>query len=136
MGRAGRNGNQACAVLLTNKSEIKSCTDSSLVDFVSLKENCRRKTLLKGLNSNEVITPNSNCCDICGTPPHNLTFINPIKAKRVPTTKAVRTVPKQAVEILKQRLLAERKHIICQSGPLKALGGVLICPISCIDEIC
>ena len=63
-------------------------------------------------------------------------FIQPIRAKRVPKAKPLRKVPEQTVTILKNRLLVERKHIISQSNQLKVLGGVLLCPIACVEEIC
>lgn len=63
-------------------------------------------------------------------------FIHPVKAKRVPKSKPVRKVSEDTLKILKHRLLAERKHIICKSTGLKALGGVVICPIACVEKIC
>ena len=104
---AGRNGAQTYAILLTNKSELKGCKDRCLVNFVSLKESCRRATLLKELGSTEIIQPSQLCCDLCHSLPSTLTFLNPIKAKRVTRAKAVRKVSESTIEVLKRRLLAE-----------------------------
>lgn len=136
-GRAGRNGNQACAVLVTNKAEIKSCKDRTLTEMVETKENCRRRALLSGLSSTEAIPAVQPCCDACGDLPiQALKFIRPIRAKRTPKKKPVRKASEQTIKILRNRLKVERKHIIHDSGKLKALGGAMICPIACIDEIC
>lgn len=136
-GRAGRDGNPACAVLLTNKAEVKACKDKALIEVVVSKENCRRKILLKGLNSEEILPHVTHCCDACGHQPiQDLSFIVPIRSKRTPKVKPVRKVPDQTIEILKRRLLAERQHMIDGCGQVKALGGVLICPMSCVIEVC
>lgn len=136
-GRAGRDGNPACAVLLTNKAEVKACKDSILAEVVTSKENCRRKIILKGLNSEEVFPFLDHCCDACGDQPtQDLKFFQPVRSRRVPKAKPVRKVSSQTIEILKGRLLVERKHMIDESGPIKALGGVFVCPLSCVTEVC
>lgn len=136
-GRAGRDGNPACALLLTNKAEMKACKERTLVEVVMSKENCRRKILLKGLNSEEVLPRICHCCDACGhKPTEDLKFIQPIRSKRVPKVKPVRKVSDQTIDVLKSRLLVERQHMIDGSGQVKALGGAYVCPMSCVVEVC
>ena len=37
---------------------------------------------------------------------------------------------------MRDRLLSERQATIKSNSALMALGGALVCPIACIDEIC
>ena len=125
-------------MILTNKSEVKSCKDTALLKLISSKENCRRKLLLEGLSSDESLTTQiAHCCDACGDlPTPNLKFIRPIRARRNRKPKAVRQVPEQTMILVKNRLQVERKHLIHGSGKIKAFGGAMICPFACIEEIC
>ena len=138
-GRAGRDGNPAQSVLITNRAEVKKCKDKPLVDIVSAgKGKCRRKLLLSSL-SDEVSPPRlSNlCCDNCRhLPIISLRFISPIKAHRKEKILPLRQVPEQTVEVMKVRILAERENMVGKSSGLVTLGGARVCPKDCIDEIC
>ena len=61
-------------VLVSNRSELKSCTDTALTSFYTTKHECRRNILLHGLGSEEErATPAQRCCDI-GVQYHFLIF--------------------------------------------------------------
>ena len=137
-GRAGRDGNPARSVLITNRAEVKNCKDKPLVDVVSAgKGKCRRKLLLSNL-SDEDSPPHvlNLCCDNCHLPIVSLRFISPVKAPRKEKILSVKEVPQQTVEVMKLRLSAERENMIVKSSGLIALVGSRVCPKDCIDEIC
>ena len=138
-GRAGRDGNPARSVLITNRAEVKNCKDKPLVDTASAgKGKCRRRLLLSSL-SDEVSPPRllNLCCDNCRhLPIISLQFITPVRAPRKEKIEPIREVPEQTVEVMKVRLLAERENMVGKSSGLIALGGVRVCPKDCIDEIC
>ena len=138
-GRAGRDGNPARSVLITNRAEVKNCKDKPLVDVVSAgKGKCRRKLLLSNLSDEDSPPRLLNlCCDNCHhLPIVSLRFISPIKAPRKEKILPVREVSQQTVEVMKLRLSAERENMIVKSSGLIALGGSRVCPKDCIDEIC
>ena len=136
IGRAGRDGNPSTSVLFCNRSELKHCKDTSLGDVVMAKENCRRSVLLKGLGD-ETSHSNPLCCDICGhLPVPTLRFFLPIKSRRKQKPKAVRNVSEDVLKVMKERLLSERKAIICNNSAFMALGGAFVCPVASIDLIC
>lgn len=93
--------------------------------------------MLKGLSDETVPRSSDLCCDNCGDlPVLRLRFFSPIKAKRKNKVKPVRKVSKETIEVMKDRLLSERRDIIHKDGGLTALGGALVCPRACVEEIC
>ena len=125
-------------VLVSNRSELKSCTDTALTSFCTTKHECRRKILLHGLGSEEErATPAQRCCDICtgGTIPF-LDICKPTPVKRNPKPKAVRSVSQEVAEDVKNRLLAERQKILRANIGLRTIGGAVVCPQAYLDEIC
>ena len=92
--------------------------------------------LLKGLG-NETHYSSPLCCDNCGhTPVPTLRFFQPVKASRKQKPKAIRKLSDNEIKIMIDRLLSERKDIIRNNSAFVALGGALVCPVACIDEIC
>jgi len=65
IGRAGREGTQATAVLLYNAKQCKDL-DSDMKKYVSNSSQCRRKVLLSAYNvESEATLVKHACCDIC-----------------------------------------------------------------------
>ena len=138
-GRAGRNGYPAQCVLFTNRSEVKSCKDEHMVNFCSAKMGCRRKMLLESIGDHQKIsTPPNMCCDKCtrSSPYTHLRFIDPIKAPRKIKPTQVRKLSDGVVAEVRNKLMETRSTIFRQSIGMRALGLDIVCPMSCIDEIC
>ena len=77
------------------------------------------------------------CCDNCGhMPVPSLRFFRPVKATRKPKPKPVRKLSEDEIKVMRDRLLSERQAIIKGNSAFVTLGGALVCPIPCIDEIC
>lgn len=65
-GRAGRGGAEAGAKLMYTAKELQTEVNTELVHFVSNKENCRWRSLLQNLGSNEsLVGGHTLCCDVC-----------------------------------------------------------------------
>ena len=136
IGRAGRDGNPSSSVIFSNRADLKSCKDTTLSEVISQKENCRRVVLLRGLGD-ETRHSSTLCCDNCGhIPVPTLRFFRPVKATRKSKPKPIRNLSEDEVQVLRGRLLSERKAIIHSNSAFMALGGALVCPIACIDVIC
>lgn len=138
-GRAGRNGHPAQCVLFSNRSELKSCKDKNMVNFYSDKAKCRRKILLESVGDTQGIsTPRNMCCDTCthSNPYPHLKFFDPVKLPRKEKPNKVRSLSDDAIAEVRNKLMEARITIFRQSIGMRALGLGVVCPVSCIDEIC
>jgi ATP-dependent DNA helicase RecQ len=64
VGRCGRDGTQAMAMLIFNKAQCRGL-DSEMKDYVNNKSSCRRQLILKTYNAKSPELKKHLCCDIC-----------------------------------------------------------------------
>ena len=94
------------------------------------KENCRRKSLLLALWSNEAVPSNSSCCDVCRIAPstrlaveHLSRTVSVQSRRRVPA----RIVDKDLQHTLVSTSLQEREAYIDQHPHYKFIGPEFVC---------
>lgn len=124
------------AHILTDTREVKQVKDKDLAEFITSKENCRRRILIKALGSVEDLPHISleNCCDVCS--PRTSGIFRRISVKRRPKPHVVRIVTGAQQEGLKKALELERDRIIGSDLGYRSLGKELVLPSGCISEIC
>ena len=138
-GRAGRNGRPAQCMLFTNRSELKSCKDKDMVNFYSDKTGCRRKLLLKSIGDMHTTpSPCNMCCDKCArsNPYPHLRFFDPAKVPRKEKSSKVRTLPNDVVTEVRNKLMEACSTIFRQRIGMRALALDVVCPASCVNDIC
>ena len=64
IGRCGRGGTQAMALLIFNKAQCRGL-DSEMKDYVNNDTSCRRQIILKTYNARSAELQKHLCCDIC-----------------------------------------------------------------------
>lgn len=112
------------------------------MDYCTLKENCRRRFLLKALGSSETVTGHP-CCDVCDPTnfPSVLHFevvpnICAQEKKRKARRVAVRSVDQELMTTLRANLVAEREAYLSEHPSMRMLGPSFVCADSVIDKIC
>ena len=78
------------------------------------------------------------CCDTCthSNPYPHFRFFDPIKLPRKEKPTQVRSVSDDVVAEVRNKLMEARLTIFRKSIGMRALGLDVVCPVSCIDEIC
>ena len=121
IGRAGRNGCPARAHILCTTRKTKDPLLTALT--ANEKENCRRRSIMRGLGSSEDTSRNDACCDNCGEGIlSRLNFLKNVPARRNKKRKPVRTVDQAIEQKLKVALLEEREKILMEEPGYRMLG--------------
>ena len=112
--------------------------DPKVMDWCVSKENCRRKSMLQAIGSNEVPQVSSFCCDVCNVelPASKLSFeslVAPVKRKR---RAALRTVNEDLEAHLRSVLLKEREAYMQEHPSFNMIGAHFVCSLSTITSIC
>ena len=126
-------------MLFTNRSELKSCKDKDMVNFYSDKTGCRRKLLLKSIGDMHTTpSPRNMCCDKCArsNPYLHLRFFDPAKVPRKDKSSKVRTLPNDVVTEVRNKLMEACSTIFTQRIGMRALVLDVVCPASCVNDIC
>jgi len=139
-GRAGRGGAEAVAQLMYTAKELRTEVNTELVDFVSNKENCRRRLLLQKLGSTEsLVGDHTLCCDVCsiGVVPYSrLKFLMKRPIVGCVRKRKVRTLTPKQLDELKDNLIKEREIVTRSSPGFSYLGPDIVCPLPVISQLC
>ena len=114
--------------------------DSTLHDFITGSENCRRLTLVRGLGGSDHLVGSERCCDVCtpsaissGDRLNVLEIGQPVRhRKRV----AVRYISEELVTTLKTELRVARSRYLEENPSFSMVGPEFVCPDITIDELC
>ena len=114
--------------------------DPLVLQYCTLKENCRRRFMLQALGSAEVVSTSGPCCDVCA-PDHNIPCVLhpvdiPVSQKRTTRRVALRIVSDDLMKILKANLEAERESYLSEHPSLRMLGLSFVCADCIIEKIC
>ena len=99
--------------------------DTSIKDFCTSKESCRRKSLLKAVGSTEsVISSDNPCCDVCNpdVPDHIVRLQAAALSIRKQRRRCVRNVSSDQEVQVTEALMRERDVYIDSHPGYKMLG--------------
>ena len=116
-GRGGRDRDSARAHIFYSTKQQKM--DTSIKDFCTSNENCRRKSLLKAVGSTEsVISSDNPCCDVCNpdVPDHIVCLQAAAPSIRKQRRRRVRNVSYDQ-EVQMTEALMRKRDIYIDSHP-------------------
>ena len=139
-GRAGRTGCPSRGHLFYSDRNLKKIEDTTLSQFISSAENCRRQTLISGMGGSGCVRPSERCCDVCTpqaiTANDRLNILEIGKAMRRRKRVRVSVVSEDLTKALKEQLLAERAKYLEENPCYLSVGASFVCPDVTVDELC
>ena len=116
----------------SNRQKKKNCIgDAALLQFAIGSENCRRQTLIRGMEGTDYARPMERCCDVC-TPQaimshDRLNVLEIGKALRKKKRVAVRVVNEELSQTLREQLMAERDKYLEENLSFCSIGANFVC---------